>query len=215
MPSSTMRFLVITDFHQKRSMLESINSMIEEYAPEFTLFLGDVTDMGTGEDAIGIIQDINSEVYVIPGNCDPRDMPRKISDVAHDMHGKSTEIDGIHFAGLGGSNITIFGTPFELTENELYQGLKKISKKGMVLMTHVPPYGILDQIPSGQSVGSKAVKRIVDEFEPILALSGHVHEARGIVEQDGTVFVNPGPAKEGYGAIVEIKNGKPEVVLLG
>jgi Icc-related predicted phosphoesterase len=210
-----MRFLVITDFHQKRSMLESINSMIEEYAPEFTLFLGDVTDMGTGEDAIGIIQDINSEVYVIPGNCDPRDMPRKISDVAHDMHGKSTEIDGIHFAGLGGSNITIFGTPFELTENELYQGLKKISKKGMVLMTHVPPYGILDQIPSGQSVGSKAVKRIVDEFEPILALSGHVHEARGIVEQDGTVFVNPGPAKEGYGAIVEIKNGKPEVVLLG
>ncbi|MGI6472136.1 MAG: metallophosphoesterase [Candidatus Methanomethylophilaceae archaeon] len=151
--------------------------------------------MGTGEDAIGIIQDINSEVYVIPGNCDPRDMPRKISDVAHDMHGKSTEIDGIHFAGLGGSNITIFGTPFELTENELYQGLKQISKKGMVLMTHVPPYGILDQIPSGQSVGSKAVKRIVDEFEPILALSGHVHEARGIVEQDGTVFVNPGPAR--------------------
>ncbi len=196
-------------------MLELINSRIEKYAPDFTLFLGDVTDMGTGEDAVRIIQDINSEVYVIPGNCDPRDMSRKISGVAHDMHGKSTVIDGIHFAGLGGSNITIFGTPFELTENELYQGLKEISKKGMVLMTHVPSYGILDQIPSGQSVGSKAVKRIVDEFKPILALSGHVHEAIGVVEQDGTVFVNPGPARDGFGAIIDIKDGKPEVILLG
>ena len=210
-----MRFLVISDFHQKRSMLEMINSRIEEYRPDFTLFLGDVTDMGTGEDAAGIIKDINSEVYAIPGNCDPRDMPDKISDVAHNMHGKSTVIDGMHFAGLGGSNITIFGTPFELTENELYQGLKEISKKGMVLMTHVPSYGILDQIPTGQSVGSKAVKRIVDEFKPVLALSGHVHEARGVVEQDGTVFVNPGPAREGYAAIVDIKDGKPEVILLG
>ena len=210
-----MRFLVITDFHQKRSMLELINSRIEEYSPDFTVFLGDVTDMGTGEDAADIIQNINSEVYVIPGNCDPRDMPKKISDVAHDMHGKSMEIERIHFAGLGGSNITIFDTPFELTENELYHGLKQISKKGMVLVTHVPSYGILDQIPSGQSVGSKAVKRIVDEFSPILALSGHVHEARGVVEQDGTMFVNPGPARDGYCAVIDIKNGKPEALLLG
>ncbi len=209
-----MRFLVITDFHQKKSMLELINSRIEEYRPDFTVFLGDVTDMGTGEEAAKIIRDINSEVYVIPGNCDPRDMPKKISGVAHDMHGIGREIDGMYFAGLGGSNITIFDTPFELTEDELYKGLKQISKKGMILMTHVPSYGILDQIPSGQSVGSKAVKRIVDEFRPILALSGHVHEAIGAVERDGTLFVNPGPARDGYSAIIDIKNGKPEALLL-
>ena len=114
-----MRFLVITDLHQKRSRLELINSRIREYKPDFTLFLGDVTDMGTGEDAANIIRGIDSEVYVIPGNCDPRDMPKKISDVGHDMHGKGTVIDGQYFAGLGGSNITIFDTPFELTEDEL------------------------------------------------------------------------------------------------
>lgn len=210
-----MRFLVITDFHQKRSRLELINSRIGEYEPDFTLFLGDVTDMGTGEDAANIIQDINSEVYVIPGNCDPRDMPEKISDVAHDMHGKGTEIDGQYFAGIGGSNITIFGTPFELTEDELHKGLKPISRKGMVLMTHVPSYGILDTIPSGQNVGSKSVKRIVEEFKPVVALSGHVHEAIGAIEKDGTLFVNPGPARDGYSAIVDLNEGKAEAILLG
>jgi len=210
-----MRFLVITDFHQKRSKLELINLRIREYKPDFTLFLGDVTDMGTGEDAANIIRDIDSQVYVIPGNCDPRDMPKKISSVGHDMHGKGAEIAGQYFAGLGGSNITIFGTPFELTEDELYNGLKPISKKGMVLMTHVPSFGILDTIPSGQNVGSRSVKKIVEEFRPILALSGHVHEAIGAVEQEGTLFVNPGPAREGYCAIIDIENKKANAKLIG
>lgn len=210
-----MRFLVITDFHQKRSRLDLINSRIREYKPDFTLFLGDVTDMGTGEDATNIIKDINSDVYVIPGNCDPRDMPIKITEVGHDMHGKGAVIEDQYFAGLGGSNITIFDTPFELTENQLYNGLKPISKKGMVLMTHVPSYGTLDTIPSGQNVGSKYVKRIVDEFRPIVALSGHVHEAIGAIERDGTLFVNPGPAREGYCAIISIENGKAKATLLG
>ncbi len=210
-----MRFLVITDFHQKLSKLDLINRRIDEYGPDFTLFLGDVTDMGTGEDAAGILSSINSEIYVIPGNCDPRDFPQKISGIAHDMHGKSAEIDGQYFAGLGGSNITIFGTPFELTEDELYNGLKPISKKGMVLMTHVPSYGTLDTIPSGINVGSRSVKMIVDEFQPVLALSGHVHEAIGAVEHDGTLFVNPGPAKQGRCAVIDLEGDWASAILLG
>lgn len=210
-----MRFLVITDFHQKLSMLDLINGRIDEYRPEFTLFLGDVTDMGTGEDAVDIISSINSDVYVIPGNCDPRDFPQKISKAAHDMHGKGTDINGQYFAGLGGSNITIFGTPFELTEDELYKGLKPISKKGMVLMTHVPSYGVLDTIPSGINVGSKSVRKIVDEYRPVLALSGHVHEAIGAIEQNGTLFVNPGPARQGRCAIINLENGHASAELLG
>ncbi|MGI5964444.1 MAG: metallophosphoesterase family protein [Candidatus Methanomethylophilaceae archaeon] len=210
-----MKFLVISDLHQKKSRIPSINSRIKEYGADFTVFLGDVTDMGTGEDAVSILSEIDSEVYVIPGNCDPRDMPSAVSDIAHDMHGKSADIMGLRFAGLGGSNITIFGTPFELTEEELYEGLKTVSEKGMVLMTHVPSYGILDEIPSGLNVGSPAVGRIVEEFGPVLALSGHVHEAIGTVKKNGTVFVNPGPARDGYAAVIEIDGGGIDVKMLG
>lgn len=210
-----MRFLVLSDLHQKKSGIEWINRVIKDEKPDFVLFLGDVTDSGTGEDAAELIGAINSKVYVIPGNTDSRDFPRCISDVAIDMHGKSTNIGGYELAGLGGSNITIFGTSFELTEDEIYKGLKPISKNKMILMTHVPSYGILDSIPSGLHVGSPSVKKIVDEFHPILALSGHVHEDRGVRDIAGTVFVNPGPAREGYSAIVSINEGKPSVLLLG
>ena len=78
-----------------------------------------------------------------------------------------------------------------------------------------PFFGILDEIPSGAHVGSPAVKRIVDEFHPILALSGHIHEAIGCKVIDGTTFVNPGPAKEGYCAVIDVSDGKVGVEMLG
>ena len=93
--------------------------------------------------------------------------------------------------------------------------VQDVSDDGMVLMTHAPSYGILDQIPSGQSVGSPAIREIVDRYHPILAMSGHIHEAIGVVETDGTVFVNPGPAKDGRMAIVDITDGKVSVELIG
>jgi len=210
-----MRFLVFTDLHQKKSAIEWINAEIAKSGAEFVVCLGDVTDMGTGEEAAEIISGIKAKVYCLPGNCDARDMPQKVSGVCVDMHGKGADIGGYRLCGIGGSNITIFNSPFELTEDELYDGLKANAKEGMILMTHVPSYGILDQIPSGQSVGSPAVKRIVDEYHPILAMSGHIHEAIGVKTYGGTTFVNPGPAMSGYAAVIDIVDGKVDVRLIG
>ena len=210
-----MKFLVISDLHQKRSAIEWINDEISKNNAEFVLFLGDVTDFGTGEEAADIISSIKSKVYVIPGNCDPRDLPQKIDGVATDMHGKSVNLNGYRLVGLGGSNITIFNTTFELNEDELYNGLDPISSKGMILMTHAPSYGILDRIPSGLNVGSPAIRRIVDKYHPILALSGHIHEDIGVVELNGTTFCNPGPAKDGHCALVSINDGKVDIRLIG
>ena len=210
-----MKFLVITDLHQNTDMIPRFNELIGEKGAEFVLFLGDVTDFGTGEQAADIISRIDSKVYAIPGNCDPLDLPEKIRDVAVDMHGNAADIGGYRLVGLGGSNITIFHTAFELEEDALYDGLRRNACEGMILMTHAPSFGILDEIPSGANVGSPAIKRIVDEFRPILALSGHIHEAIGCKVIDGTTFVNPGPAKEGYCAVVDITDGKVCVELIG
>jgi Icc-related predicted phosphoesterase len=44
----------------------------------------------------------------------------------------------------------------------------------------------------------------VEEFRPPLVLSGHIHEARGILERDGTIYLNPGAAKDGNSALLDI-----------
>jgi len=209
-----MKFLVISDLHQKKSALKWINRNIADYEVDAVLFLGDVTNFGTCEDAVDILKSIESEVYFIPGNCDPKNISDKISDNIHSVHGKSFELGSIHFACLGGSNPTIFDTPFELSEEEIKAKLTPISKKGMVLMTHAPSYGILDEIPSGLNVGSTAIRDIVKEFRPIVALSGHIHESIGIKNIKGTLFMNPGPARDGHSALLTIEKGIAKAELI-
>ncbi|MCL2296414.1 MAG: metallophosphoesterase family protein [Methanomassiliicoccaceae archaeon] len=202
-----MKFLVVSDIHGNTAVTDWINPVAEKEDVDCVLALGDITDFGPNEVAEKILGSIKRVVYAIPGNCDPISLPGAISNVAINMHGKSTELGGFHVAGLGGSNPTIFNTPFELDEETIYKKLKPISKEKMILMVHAPPYGINDMIPSGLNVGSESVLKIVKEFRPILVLSGHIHEDYGIRHINGTTFVNPGPAKDGMYAVVEVDEG--------
>lgn len=210
-----MRFLVVTDIHGKRSAVDWINSRAKENKVDCVLILGDITEFGPEEVAAEIIDSIDLDVYAIPGNCDPLTIPSVVAEHGTDMHGNFVNLGGLYIAGLGGSNPTIFNTPFELSEDDIYKKLKKVSKNDMVLMVHTPPYGINDMIPSGLNVGSRSVLKIVQEFKPLLVLSGHIHEAIGVVVADGTTFVNPGAAKEGRCAVVTVEDGKVEAKLFG
>jgi len=202
-----MKFLVVSDIHGNMAAADWINSIAEKEDVDYVLVLGDITDFGPNEVAEKILGPVKRDVYAIPGNCDPLSLPDTISSVAIDMHGKTADLDGFHVAGLGGSNPTIFNTPFELDEETIYKMLKPISKEGMILMVHAPPYGINDMIPSGLNVGSKSILKIVKEFRPVLVLSGHIHEDYGVKYINGTTFVNPGPAKDGMYALVEVDGG--------
>jgi predicted phosphohydrolase len=59
-----------------------------------------------------------------------------------------------------------------------------------VLVTHGPPYGILDRTARGQRVGCEELMPVVERLQPRLHLFGHIHEAYGRVEVNGTRFVN-------------------------
>lgn len=47
-----------------------------------------------------------------------------------------------------------------------------------ILVSHDPPFGLgLGTLFSGQDVGSKAVRAFVEKYQPLLTLSGHIHES--------------------------------------
>lgn len=59
-----------------------------------------------------------------------------------------------------------------------------------VLVTHGPPKGILDLVHHGLHVGDAHLLAAVDRIRPKIHVFGHIHTSPGVVEQDGTVFVN-------------------------
>ena len=59
-----------------------------------------------------------------------------------------------------------------------------------ILVTHGPPYGILDMAGGCLPAGCRLLLERVKEIKPVLHVFGHLHEARGIHDDGDTVFVN-------------------------
>ena len=97
------------------------------------------------------------------------------------------------------------------SDEEAYKFLKENLKDDSVLMLHQPPYGILDTVKNGHA-GNRGIKKAIDEKSPKVVMCGHVHEERGILEQNGTLFFNPGPTKDGYYAIFNYDDMKVDLL---
>lgn len=59
-----------------------------------------------------------------------------------------------------------------------------------LLITHGPPFGILDETARGPRVGCEELTQAVERIRPRVHVFGHIHEAYGTLEQEGTLYVN-------------------------
>ncbi len=113
-------------------------------------------------------------------------------------------------------------------EDALYRRIRALADQvedpaNAIFNLHVPPYGSgLDtanevnpdqtlRYVSGQPnpipVGSTAVRQLLEEFQPLLALHGHIHESRGEVRIGRTLAINTGSEYNSghiHGAVVTL-----------
>lgn len=59
-----------------------------------------------------------------------------------------------------------------------------------LLITHGPVAGILDKTIRGEHVGCEDLLKKVQEIKPAYYIGGHIHEAYGQVEANGTTYLN-------------------------
>ena len=201
------------DLHGSALAAQLIRENLERYRPDVFVAAGDITNFGPVSYAEEVFRGLAVPTLAVPGNCDPRDLPAVLDALGVNLHGRKSSIAGRTFVGIGGSNPTPFGTPFELSEEEIRSTLSRTMEAGAILVSHPPPNGAVDVVYSGEHVGSVAVREAVEKYQPPLVLCGHIHEARGIERIGPTTVVNPGPARTGHSAVVEI-NGDVAVELL-
>jgi len=209
-----MRILVATDIHASRTAAKMIRDRIAEHRPDVFIAAGDLTNFGPVSFARELLAGLPVPVLAVPGNCDPRGIVPVIEELGVNLHGKKANMMGRTFVGIGGSNPTPFGTPFELTEDEILAAVRPLMEPGAVLVSHPPPKGYVDVVGSGAHVGSTSIRAIVEEFEPPLVVCGHIHEARGVARHGATTIVNAGAAQEGHTALVSLHGDDAEVELL-
>jgi Icc-related predicted phosphoesterase len=114
---------------------------------------------------------------------------------------KEVIIDGIKFYGTpwcGGDFHVMHRWGFwARTSNQRTKYFSKIPDDTDVLITHTPPYKILDKY-QGKILGSAELLKRVKEVKPFIHCFGHIHSANGYTNLHGINFFNCATLGEGY-----------------
>ncbi|HKV55829.1 MAG TPA: metallophosphoesterase [Candidatus Binataceae bacterium] len=208
-----MKIVSFGDVHMAtRNLMRMREVMLDT---DLTIVSGDLTNFGGVDDARKVINEVRAAgppVLALSGNLDRREVIPFLEAEGISLHGKGVMIDGIGIFGCGGSNITPFHTPTELTEDEIYatlaRGYAEVRQcRPLLMICHTPPYETkCDRIVGGKAVGSTAARRFIEEVKPDVCISGHIHESAAIDTIGTTTVVNAGPFKGG-GYIIVTGNG--------
>lgn len=76
----------------------------------------------------------------------------------------------------------------------------KIPNDTDVLITHCPPFGVLDVVYD-DNVGCKDLATALKRVRPLVHVYGHVHQGYGMAEQDGMIYVNASLRDENYSLV--------------
>lgn len=211
--------LILSDIHNDIENILVYSDKLREFDFDLIICPGDFTDIpprgfaaiDIGKIIIEQLKTFKKPILVIPGNWD-KELLGYFEMEGINLHSKGKIVNNIGFYGFGGAK-TPFNTPFEPTENEINAGLKegydKIKNtKIKVQITHNPPARTkIDMVYTGAHVGSEAVRKFIEENQPHLAISAHIHEGRGVDDLGKTKLINSGRFPEGYVGIASIENG--------
>lgn len=221
-----MKALVTTDLHSSDRAAKTIKHGLIAGDFDCHLCLGDIITFRPIEYLEDLFRNPLVPTYTVPGNTDSDEARARLEALGLDIHFKQVQVEGVTIAGAGGCIPPPFRTAFVVEEEEYETRLPPILEGAQVLASHGPVRGILDMsLFGGTHVGSRAMFRAVEAARPLAVLSGHIHEARGVVVYDWhqgkvvardrealdtsdpgtTLFFNPGPAKDGFVGRLEVE----------
>lgn len=153
------------------------------------------------------------QIIIIPGNHDRivetmilrGTDPKSFFSNATLLIDESIEVDGVKFYGSPWQP-EFFNWAFNLPRGTmLREKWKMIPDDTDVLITHGPPYGILDECPDMHdrskmaNVGCKdLLDEVVNRVKPTAHIMGHIHECAGAIMQNGIHFINASVCTRDY-----------------
>jgi Icc-related predicted phosphoesterase len=203
-----MRIVCISDTH-------NCNGRIDVPDGDVLIHSGDATITGTTEEVRSFNRWFSglphkNKIFVA-GNHDwmferEPHMARMMLDKSiHYLQDEGLEMDGLKIYGSPWQP-RFFDWAFNLNRGtELAEKWEMIPEDIDILITHGPPYGILDEVPREwgiENTGCEELRKRVDQIAPNGKLKlhtfGHIHCGYGTRELGGIAFVNASACDERY-----------------
>ena len=188
-----MRFVFISDTHD----LNPVQSIPDG---DFLIHCGDIF----GNESIDCLIRFNNWMGKLPhrnkitiaGNHDfiferNNELARSILTNIQYLQDEYIEIEGYKIYGSPWQP-WFYDWAFNLSRGEaLRKKWALIPQNTDILITHGPPYSILDKnVLDNENVGCEELLKKVREIKPKIHAFGHIHEGYGVAKIDKTIFVN-------------------------
>lgn len=194
----------ISDTHTKHYEIDNQLREIHQNHPDAILVhSGDISYRGRVWEVKEFIEWYASLPFkskiMIAGNHDFlfENEPEKAEEILNEIGSGITYLNdsGVELEGLKfwGSPVTpwFHNWAFNRVEDKIVEHWNLIPDDISILITHGPPYLTLDATRAGLRVGCPGLsEKIKNLTELKVHAFGHIHEAHGIVEKDGVIYVN-------------------------
>ena len=175
-----MRLVCLSDTHNQHR-----NIAIPE--GDVLIHAGDCTDGGTRNETNDFLKWFAAQPHahkiLVPGNHDfffeKAENLKNIPPGIHLLLDQGLEIDGINFWG---SPVTpgLSNWAFNRERgSRIKDHWKQVPGSTDILITHTPPYGILDTTAHGINLGCEELSNILPVVQPNHHLFGHIHHSSG------------------------------------
>lgn len=209
-----MIIIALADIHGCLDFLVGESSFSDDLnSADLVLIAGDITNFKGKDEVHRILTELlkyNSCVLAVPGNCDLPEVDEYLRNGEMNLNCNCITIGEIAFTGLGGSLACSKHAHNETAEEDYKICLEHVvsmtpKDKKVVFVSHKPAKGTaVDTIGDGYHNGSEAIRDFLETSQPLLAVSGHIHEAPGVDTIGETTLVNPGPFRQGSYAYIEL-----------
>ena len=194
-----MKILCTADFHEEEKIADAVLKIIDKNKIDVFIGAGDFhTDTFTAR----FLKKIKIKGFVVSGNWDYVTFTNQyISAIDWGIE----EFEGYHFFCVGNH----FPLDFAKAASDL---TGNIDPEKLIFVTHYPPYGILDRLWNGRSVGYPEFLDFANQKKPILHVFGHIHEDTGVEKKGKTTFINCALASSRKAYIVTLPEKKVEEI---
>ena len=201
-----VKIVCISDTHNQLSSIKIPDGDVLIHA-------GDFTSMGSEKEIEKFNHDLGNLPHktkiCIPGNHDflfeeNEDLARSLlSNATHLLIDEEIIINGIKFYGSP-YQVWFHSWAFNLPRGApMKEKWDKIPKDTDVLITHGPPYKILDAVPRPwlndvENVGDRELNKAIKRVQPKYNIFGHIHESYGYTKIGNTIYINASCLDENY-----------------
>jgi Icc-related predicted phosphoesterase len=170
------------------------------------------------------------DVFVMSGNDDPWGCDQILEEASfvQACDDRIMQVGMHEMISCSYANPTPWNSPRELDEDALYERINGLAAQlerphSAIFNLHVPPYNTgldtaqqitenLEPVfssghPVEIPVGSTAVRQLIEEYQPLLSVHGHIHESRGATQIGRTWTINSGSEYNSgriHGAVIKL-----------